>query len=86
MKIADERDELLKERQADKEKIKELEAVNKMQEYRINEMDIPKAKVIENRDTTHKGYIETIDKNPTKAFILKCKIEAYTELLKDGGE
>lgn len=34
---------ILKERQADKEKIKELETINKMQEYRINEMDIPKA-------------------------------------------
>ena len=38
---------ILKERQADKEKIKELETINKMQEYRINEMDIPKSKVRE---------------------------------------
>lgn len=86
MKIADERDELLKERQADKEKIKELEAINKMQEYRINKMDIPIAYVIENRNKTHKEYIEVIEKNPTKAFILKCKLEAYEDLLKDGGE
>lgn len=86
MKIADEKDELLKERQADKEKIKELEAINKMQEYRINKMDIPIAYVIENRNKTHKEYIEVIEKNPTKAFILKCKLEAYEELLKDEGE
>jgi hypothetical protein len=86
MKIADERDELLKERQADKEKIKELEAINKMQEYRINKMDIPIAYVIENRNKIHKEYIEVIEKNLTKAFILKCKLEAYEDLLKDGGE
>lgn len=39
--------ELLKERQADKDRIKELEAINAMQEYRINEMDIPKSLVKE---------------------------------------
>lgn len=139
MKIADERDELEykynraiedlikleKERQADKEKIKELEYKLNEEAYirvsagahnRICELEkenkrlyeenqiyalegsrvqlqihieknyIPKAKVIENRDKTYKEYIETMDKNPTRAFILKCKLEAYDELLKDGGE
>ena len=45
--IAQAIENILKERQADKEKIKELETINKMQEYRINEMDIPKSLVEE---------------------------------------
>ena len=38
---------VLAERKQDKARIQELEAINKMQEYRINEMDIPKQKVMD---------------------------------------
>lgn len=104
MKIADERDEfeykynraiedlvkLEKERQADKEKIKELEKENQSKQEQINSKLLKGweliGKVVEAREQTHKEYIEVIEKNPTKAFILKCKLEAYEDLLKDGGE
>ena len=90
MKIADERDELLKERQADKEKIKELEEENQSKQEQINSKLLKGweliGKVVAVREQTHKEYIEVIEKNPTKAFILKCKLEAYEDLLKDGGE
>ena len=103
-KIADERDEfeykynkaledlvkLEKERQADKEKIKELEEENQSKQEQINSKILKGweliGKVVAVREQTHKEYIEAIDKNPTKAFILKCKLEAYDDLLKDGGE
>lgn len=38
---------LLSKLEQDEKRIKELEVANKMQEYRINEMDIPKQKVKE---------------------------------------
>ena len=90
MKIADERDELLKERQADKEMIEELEKENQSKQEQINSKLLKGweliGKVVEAREQTHKEYIEVIEKNPTKAFILKCKLEAYEDLLKDGGK
>lgn len=76
MKIADERDELLKERQAQQ---------NQLDGKLLDGWNMRK-KVIEVKEKTYKEYIEAIEKNPTKAFILKCKLEAYDELLKDGGE
>lgn len=81
---------LEKERQADKEKIKELEKENQSKQEQINSKLLKGweliGKVVEAREQTHKEYIEVIEKNPTKAFILKCKLEAYEDLLKDGGE
>ena len=83
-------DNLLKERQADKEKIKALKKENQSKQEQINSKLLNGweliGKVVEAREQTHKEYIEVIEKNPTKAFILKCKLEAYDDLLKDGGE
>lgn len=72
------------------ERIKELEEENQSKQRQLNSKLLKGweliGKVVEVRKQTYKEYIETIDKNPTKAFILKCKLEAYDDLLKDGGE
>lgn len=64
---------LLSKLEQDEKRIKELEVANKMQEYRINEMDIPKQKV--------KDIIEKRKNNCTviNSFI----IEVLEELLED---
>ena len=88
MKIADERDELLKERQADKEKIKELEAVNKRLRYTMNNaylLDyIPRKEIEDKIDelTNSKEYFQMFPED----YLAKIGIEILEELLKDGGE
>lgn len=78
---------VLAEREVDKKRIKELEAVNKMQEYRINEMDIPKQKVKDvlqrNRNELFSiTYVEPIQYEPFEMQIDRInKIER--ELLED---
>lgn len=83
-----------KERQEDKEKIKELETINKMQEYRINEMDIPKFLVEEKIEYKENLIFEieniTLFKKLNeverrKIIELKIEIELLKELLKCGG-
>lgn len=87
MKIADERDELLKERQADKEKIKELEeeiddwkfTKNYVEDNYIHKNEI-KRKIEEL--TNSKEYFQMFPED----YLAKIGIEILQELLKDGGE
>lgn len=64
---------ILSKLEQDEKRIKELEVANKMQEYRINEMDIPKQKV--------KDIIEKRKNNCT--VINSFVIEVLEELLED---
>lgn len=45
---------------------------------------IPKDKIKEKTEQLKEEYKKEVVKNSTKAFILKCQIEAYEELLKEG--
>ena len=95
MKIADERDELLKERQADKEKIKELEEGLDNSSSRVTVLtrentklkyevfnSIPKEKVIEALQDIE-DYFDRLNV-PDEDIEFIQSIEE--ELLKDGGE
>ena len=66
-----------------RDRVKELESINAMQEYRINEMDIPRSKLKEKLENLKKDYKEALEENSTKAFILKCQIEILQELLEE---
>ena len=86
MKIADERDELLKEKQADKEKIKELESdkeiknkiIDRMAEY-INKLDI-------DEDICTKNIINPELCNEQYSNCKECIKQYFENLAKESGE
>lgn len=79
---------LEKERQADKEKIKELEAINKRLRYTMNNaylLDyIPRKEIEDKIDelTNSKEYFQMFPED----YLAKIGIEILEELLKEGGE
>lgn len=83
---------ILAEREADKKRIQELEEKNtiyalngnnvKLELY-IKENYIPIQKVKDKIEELKKEYEIALEENSTKAFILKCKISAFEELLEE---
>ena len=100
MKIADERDELLKERQADKEKIKEYaELLIKVNVQNLNNSIEQRKESNEQLEALHEGWKIELEKKDNrikelyeiiinnKPHIAQQKLKLYIEeLLKDGGE
>lgn len=63
----------------------DLDCQNTAIEKVLQELDnsISKDKVREIRDKLKLEYEKNIEKNPTYAFVLKCKLEVLEELLED---
>lgn len=73
-------------------RIKELEEENRIYllngnnvklEIYIKDNYIPKQKVKDKLEELKKEYIKELEKNSTKAFILKCQIEILEKVLED---
>lgn len=84
-------DNILKERQADKEKIKELEAINKRLRYTMNNaylLDYIPRKVIEDKiEEENKQFDYFNNKNDEYGMLVYyVRKKVLQELLKDGGE
>lgn len=80
---------VLKERQYDKERIKDLEEETDLligqNEWYKDYYDcesIPKSLIKEKIEELKKEYKIALEENSTKAFILKCQIQVLEELLK----
>lgn len=72
------------------ERIKELEKENIQLEAikdeaikRYNFESIPKQKIKDKLEELKKEYIKELEKNSTKAFILKCQITIVEEILEE---
>lgn len=71
------------------ERIKELEEENKRKDMflkmakEVIENSILKQKIRDKLEELKKEYIKELEKNSTKAFILKCQISVIEELLKE---
>lgn len=80
---------ILSEREADKKRIEELE--DRCKEHQVllvsanNDLEnsIPVQKVKDKIEELKKEYEIALEENSTKAFILKCKISAFEELLEE---
>ena len=70
-------------------RIKELEEENKRKDMffkmakEVIENSILKQKIRDKLEELKKEYIKELEKNSTKAFILKCQISVIEELLKE---
>lgn len=70
-------------------RIKELEEENKRKDMFVKmakeviENSIPKQKVKDKLEELNKEYIKELEKNSTKAFILKCQITIVEEILEE---
>lgn len=71
------------------ERIKELEEENKRKDMFVKmakeviENSIPKQKVKDKLEELKKEYTKELEKNSTKAFILKCQITVVEEIWED---
>lgn len=86
MKIADERDELLKEKQADKEKIKELESDKEIKNKIIDRMAEYINKLYIDEDICTKNIINPELCNEQYSNCKECIKQYFENLAKESGE